>query len=241
MFNSLKSDLYRIFKGKLCLISLLSISLFAIFLSFFSGDDQPALSSVKELLQVGGMLLPVFFTNIFVVTFGNEFTLRTINNSLIAGVSRIKSFFGKLLLALLLTTVFVSCFALVSSLATTFHTGDFTLVDTFKLVLMQLPIYFAITSLGVLCFNLIKTTYVAVAAFVTLGFVGEALLGNIITSYLPNLDFLIETFLFNNVSTMLHYTELSQKDLWTTLGSAILYTILAITISIYSLNKREFK
>lgn len=239
MLNLLKSDIFRIVKGQLGVIALLGISVLAIFIGVMS-NGLPTEEALSNGYSMSTFILPIFFSNIFMISFGNEFAFRTINNSLVAGIKRATYYMGKVLLVFLLTIIYVATFAIVFTITLKVTTGTLLVKESFEIFLLQLPLYLAVSSVGILCFNLIKTAYIAVATFVTFVFVGENLLSNLISNYLPNLDFILDTFIISNLSSLVSWSQASENALMI-FGSALIYALIAIAAGYSIINKREFK
>lgn len=240
MLNILKSDSYRIIKGQLGLISLLGIMVLAIFFGSISSDGD-VLETLVGGLSIGTMILPIFFTTIYMMTFGNEFSYRVINNSLISGIKRHTYYISKVLLTFIMTIIYVVAFALTLVLTLKVTTGDWMIAEASKIVMAQLPLYLGVSSIGILCFNLIKTPYIAVAAFISVAFVGDNLIGSIVETFLPKLDFMLETFIFTNLGTLVGITTLSTQTLTTIMISCFIYSVVIIVIGYQSIKIREFK
>ncbi|SKA12901.1 hypothetical protein SAMN02745116_02510 [Pilibacter termitis] len=238
--STLKADIYRIYKGKLGVISLIFLALIGVFFTLIS-KEKNAFEALKGVLQFGNTLLPIFLTNIFMIVWGNEFTYRTINNVLVTGKKRASIFTVKYLLALMLTVVFALVFMTSASIAIYFKVGSFQVIDVLKIFAVQLPIYFAITSFGVLIFILIPTTYVAVAVFVSLAMIGDNFISTLISSYLSNWEKLIDTLFFKNLQIVVNLKEIPEETLRIIITSGIIYGIIGFIIAYSLFNTKEFK
>ncbi|AOV08927.1 hypothetical protein [Sporosarcina ureilytica] len=240
MLNIIKSDFFRIMKGKLCFYSIVGMVVLGIFFGFIASDDT-AFEIAKSGLSNGSLLIPIFLTNILMVVWGHEFSYRVVNNSLILGVKRSTFFMGKTVLTFILTILFVLVYSL-SLFTTTFVlSGGFDVVALLKVILAQIPLYLTASALGVLLFNIIKSTYVSVAAFISIAFIGDSFLSNIIGTYLPKFDSILDTLFFTNIRNVTNLSNLSTSFTTTIFVSSIAYTLLALIISYSSFSTREFK
>ena len=154
MVNIIKSDFYRIIKGRLGFISALLIFLFGILLVVIARDY-----TVKELIEStlssGSIFMPIMITNILVISWGHEFNYRTVNNALISGISRMKYFISKVLLTFLLMTLFLIMYSMGLTLATLVFKGSVDLGYTLKILSAQFPIKIGRKK----CKNLLKFNY----------------------------------------------------------------------------------
>lgn len=239
MFNIIKSDLYRIIKGQLGLISILGISVLAVFFGSLSNGD--ALESLVGGFSIGSMVLPIFFTTIFMITFGNEFSYRVVNNSLISGIKRHTYYASKVLLTFFMTVVYVLVFSIVLVVVLKVTTGDLMIVAASKIFIAQLPLYLGVSTVGIVCFNFIKTPYIAVAAFISLAFVGDNFVGSVVSNFLPKFDFVSETFIFTNLGNVVAVGNGSYDSLNKALISCLIYSVILIVIGYQSIKTREFK
>ncbi|MCZ2259985.1 hypothetical protein [Sporosarcina sp. G11-34] len=240
MFNILKSDFFRIIKGKLCFYSAVGMVVLGAFFSFL-GSDKPAFEIVQSGLSSSSLFLPIFLTNILVIVWGHEFSYRVVNNSLISGIKRSTFFLSKTILTFILTILFILIYSL-SLFATTYALqGGFDPLPLVKIVLAQIPLYLTASALGILLFNTIKSTYVSVAAFISIAFIGDSFISNIIATYLPKLESILDTLFFTNIRSVTNLPDLSTNLLLTIFTSSIAYALLALFVSYSSFNTREFK
>nr|WP_088327667.1 hypothetical protein [Bacillus cereus] len=238
--NLLKADLYRIFKGKLGIISLIFLVLIGVGFSLLEKNSNP----LEEIYSAWGMgigLLPIFLTNIYMIVWGNEFTSRTVNNVLITGNKREIFFFSKFLLTFLLTLLSVIVLTSAIVLTVWINVGVFSVMEVLKIFVVQLPIYFAITAFGVLIFNVVRVPYVAVVLFISSAFIGDAFVSNIISIYFSNFDYLLDTLFFSNLSNLIGLKDISSNTLKLMISSGVIYGLIATTLAYTSFKTREFK
>lgn len=114
-------------------------------------------------------------------------------------------------------------------------------MPVFKVIALQIPLYLAAGSLGILLFNVLKTSYVCIAAFISIAFIGDNLLGNVISTYFSQYDFILDTLFFSNLRTVVGYEALSQGTLQLMIVSSVIYGFLALIVSFNVFQKREFK
>ncbi|MBO0421354.1 hypothetical protein [Enterococcus plantarum] len=240
IFNTLKADFYRIIKSALGFYSIVGLMVLGLLFAFL-GKDTSALETIESGLGNGTLLLPVFLTNVFVIAWGHEFSFRIVNNSLISGMKRSQFFISKVLLTFILTLIFVGMYTGSLLLGTYFFSGGFDIMPVFKVIALQIPLYLAAGSLGILLFNVLKTSYVCIAAFISIAFIGDNLLGNVISTYFSQYDFILDTLFFSNLRTVVGYEALSQGTLQLMIVSSVIYGFLALIVSFNVFQKREFK
>lgn len=240
MFNILKSDFFRIIKGRLCFYSAVGMIVLGIFFSFI-GSDKTAFEIVQSGLSNSSIFVPIFLTNILVIVWGHEFSYRVVNNSLISGIKRSTFFLSKTVLTFILTILFILIYTF-SLFTTTFVLqGAFDALPLIKIVLAQIPLYLTASALGVLLFNTIKSTYVSVAAFISIAFIGDSFISNIVATYFPKIESILDTLFFSNIRSLTNLSDLSTNFLTTIFASSFAYTLLALFISYSSFSTREFK
>lgn len=240
MFSLIKSDIYRIIKGNLGIISLLGITTLAIFIGVMSGKGD-SVEALTGGLSIGTMVLPIFFTNIFMITFGNDYSYRVVNNSLISGIKRSTYYFSKVILTFLLATVYVFIFSLVLVVTLKVTTGELMVVEAAKIFIAQLPLYLGASAIGIVCFNFIKTPYIAVAAFISLAFVGDNFISIIVSNFVPKLEGVLDTLIFTNLGQLVGVNAISTQSLMTIIVSCVIYSVCLIFIGYRSVKTREFK
>lgn len=240
MINIIKSDIFRIYKGKQCVFSMLGLTVLGIFLMVISGESS-GFEAVKGGLTNGGMFIPLFLTNILVVVWGHEFNYRVVNNTLIAGVSREHYFISKVILTYVLTILFVSIYSVSLIVTAAILKGSIPMVIILKIIGIQLPFYLMAVSIGIFLFNSIQAIYVSVSLFIILAFIGDSLVSMIISTYLPKLDMILDTMIFTNISSVVDIQSLSTNLVGTMLISGCLYLVIAVSSSFILFNKRELK
>lgn len=240
MVNIIKSDFYRIIKGRLGFISALLIFLFGILLVVIARDY-----TVKELIEStlssGAIFMPIMITNILVISWGHEFNYRTVNNALISGISRMKYFISKVLLTFLLMTLFLIMYSMGLTLATLVFKGSVDLGYTLKILSAQFPMYLAVSSLGVLLFNVVNATYVSIMIFIVMAFIGDNIISMIIETYFKKLDFLMDYLFISNISNVTNISVLTNTTMLTYSTSAVALTVIFIMISYQTFKQKEFK
>ncbi|MGG5342426.1 hypothetical protein [Enterococcus sp. AZ192] len=242
MINLLKSDGYRIVKSSLCFYSISGLILVGAFFGFLGASST---DTAKELIQSGmsngSMLIPIFLTNIFMVCWGHDFNYRVVNNSLIAGISRKKFFSSKVVLTFLLTLLFVSAYAGSLMITTLILKGSFPLEVALKPFFVQLPLYLAVSCVGIFLFNVFHASYTSVAIFIAIAFIGDTLLSNIISNYFKKFDFLLDTLFFSNLRSITDLSVFTNEQLKTALFSSLIYSVIALAVSFNIFRNREFK
>lgn len=240
MRTMLKADFYRISKGRLGYIAAIILFLLGLLLGAL-GKGYSNSEIIESTLSSGSLFMPIMITNVLMIAWGQEFTYRTINNVLISGVSRFKYFAAKILLTGILTGIFLCIFGLSVVISTLIFSGQVDLIHTFEILFAQLPMYLALSALGVLLFNIIDVTYVAVTMFIVISFIGDTLISTIIGTYLKQLDFMLDYMFVTNISNVVNLSSLPTATIITYIWSAFLLAIIFVGISYQIFKKREFK
>lgn len=241
MISTLKADFYRIFKSSLGFYSVAGLVVVGIAFGFLASSDNTPQLIIQSGLSNGALLIPVFLTNIFMISWGHEFSYRVVNNSLISGMKRSTFFASKTILTFLLTILFIGVYATSLMITTWALKGGFSLSAALKPLLAQLPLYLAASSLGILLFNGLKASYISVAAFISLAFVGDTIFSNIISTYFAKFDFILDTLFFSNLRMVTDLSALSSSQVQTIFISSAIYAALALLISFRLFKNREFK
>ncbi|WCG23416.1 hypothetical protein PML95_04005 [Vagococcus lutrae] len=240
MLNILKSDIFRIIKGKLCFYSITGLILFGIFFGVVR-DDTPSLESIQDGLSTASIFVSIFMINIFIIVWGHEFTNRVVNNSLIFGIKRSIYFYSKVLLTFGMTFLFLAVYTCALAITVWITSGGFSLLETLKIFFLQMPLYFVVSLLGVLLFNVIKSGNVASSIFVALILVGEGLISSVISTFFPAANALLDTLLFTNIRQLTDYLNLSGQTLSIIFISALVYGLILYVCSYIVFKERDFK
>ncbi|MGL6198908.1 MAG: ABC transporter permease [Lachnospiraceae bacterium] len=240
MFELLKADFYRIKKGNLGYISAIVLFLFALLLGALA-KGYSTKEIVESTLSSGGLFMPIMITNVLMIVWGHEFNNRTVNNVLISGTNRLNFFISKFVLTAILTGVYLMVYGIGAMASTLIFKGGIDFVYTMKILLAQIPLYLAISSLGVLLFNVINTTYVAIIIFLVASFIGDSIISTVVLTYLKQLDFLLDHLFVSNISNIAYISVLSTNDILTFVCSALIFSIVFGCISYQVLKRREFK
>ncbi|EPI01856.1 hypothetical protein D920_00398 [Enterococcus faecalis 13-SD-W-01] len=203
--------------------------------------DKFSLDTVKNTVRMSSVLLPIFLTNIYMIIWGDEFSHRTINNLLVVKKNRFKIFVIKYFLTFALTLIFSLVIILACSFTTWFKIGGFPLLEILKILAAQLPIYFAVTSFGTLIFIGIPTSYAAVAVFISLAMIGDNFISSIISTFLPNLEYFLDTLFFTNLSNIVDFSIISPDTFRVMMLSGIIYGIFGAILSYMIFSIKEFK
>lgn len=240
MFELLKADFYRIKKGNLGYISAIVLFLFALLLGALA-KGYSTKEIVESTLSSGGLFMPIMITNVLMIVWGHEFNNRTVNNVLISGMNRLNFFISKFVLTAVLTGAYLMVYGIGAMASTLIFKGGIDFVYTMKILLAQMPLYLAISSLGVLLFNVINTTYVAIIIFIVAAFIGDSIISTVVLTYLKQLDFLLDHLFVSNISNIAYMSVLSTNDILTFVCSALIFSIVFGFISYQVLKGREFK
>lgn len=240
MLSLLKSDIYRIVKGKLGFYSAAGLVIFGIFFGIVR-DDTPSLEAIQDGLSSASIFVSIFLINIFMIAWGHEFSNRVVNNSLVFGVKRRTYFLSKVLLTFGMTFLFLAIYTGALAGTVWITGGGFSLIEMFKIMLLQLPLYFTVSLSGVLLFNVIKSGNVATAVFVALILVGEGLASSFISSYFSAADVVLDTLLFTNIRQLTDYQNISGQTFGVIFSSTLVYAFVFYIFSYTIFKDRDFK
>ncbi len=170
MLNIIKADLYRIFKGKGIYITFIFF-IAIIVLQIYSGslgavgvntDTVSSYDNIKLTGAIAPFATSSFVDNylyyllpIIVIIAAVDFGAGTVKNILSNGVSRIKYYFSKLILAFIASTVMLFLNVVLSILLATMINGfggEFNakfISDILRVLLPQLYLFFAMSSVGI--------------------------------------------------------------------------------------------
>lgn len=240
MYTMLKADFYRIRKGNLGYIAAIILFLFGIFLGIL-GKDYSVGEMIELMLATSSLLMPIIITNLLMIVWGHDFNTRTVNNTLIGGTSRLKFFIEKFVLTAILTGIFLIIFGLSVVTCNLVFQGSTDLVYLGEILLAQYPLYLAVSSLGVLFFNIFKTSYVSVALFMVVCFIGDNLISTVVGTYLKAFDFVLDYLFVSNISNIVNLNALPGNLITTYLVSALVLSFIFIVVSYQIFRNREFK
>ncbi|MDH6363903.1 ABC-type transport system involved in multi-copper enzyme maturation permease subunit [Enterococcus sp. PF1-24] len=240
MLAMIRADIYRIIKGQQGVISSIILLVLAVGLAWLGKDAGGEVAS-EQALVIGSLFIPIFLTVVLTVIWGQEINNRTINNTLIAGASRLKFFISKWLLICIWTIVEIAIFVVGFNLASLILGNGLLFNQLLPVIALQLPFYFAISALLLLLLNLFPTNTMAVLAFVTLLFMGDNLLQLLLQVLAEPLSFISEYFIFTNLNTMIHFAELTQAKIIAYITVALLGGVVCLISSGLIFRKKALK
>lgn len=240
MIRNLRADFYRIRKGNQGVISMILILILGIFLTAI-GKEYDTKELIESALSSGSLFMPILFSNILMITWGYEFSYRTVNNALIAKANRLKFFISKVLLSFLLTLGYLFLYAISIILGTVIFKGRIEIIYTIKLILAQFPMYLAVISLGTLLFHVVDAIYVAVAIFLVISLLGDSITSLVISTYFKNFGFLMDYQFVANISKITNMSFLPLNTILIYMGSAVAFCVVFMAVSYQVFARREFK
>lgn len=237
----LSADFYRILKGKLGLISLISVIGLIIFgyvvFNFQQGESSPVLSIIRIITG----FIPIFLTNIYMIVWGDEFSQRVINNVLITKIARVKVFVIKFILAYLLTLIFVAI-VLMTIIIIAYSLGyKVDILDLLLRIGVQSFSYFVLTGIAALLFTCLSKPYVAVAIFISYAIVIESIASNLIIAYFPKFISVVETLPTYTLIEVINVETVKSSFVSTTILASLGYGIVLFIISCFIFMRKEFK
>lgn len=227
MWKAIKADSYRMFREKRGIVSFLILVVVTILLSNLSVGDKP--DKLNLLISNLSGFTPLFFIGFNIFFFGDDFTFRTVNYSVIKQ-ERWQVFLYKVI------QIYSWCLIqilLIDALAffLTNATDGRQIVTIF---FNQLPYYLCIISISIFIFNVFDKVYESTMFFTIL-----TLLFDNLVSYFT-IDFgegLAKLYMFLNLKTVVYSETFSVE----TVLYPVVGTILYLFLSYYLFNKREFK
>ena len=193
MLNIMKADLYRCVRGKAFWITLVVLVLFLVVMGISATvgtmglanaaiEDMPSIKA-GSWIQLSQMAtadnLFYFFLPIFAAVISTDFTHGTVKNVLSKGCSRTTYYLAKLFLSLIVCCVLIVVYETVPFLVGTalYGVGDyFKTYNPGTILLTQIPIYFAVVSLGCFIALSVKKTAVLNSVYISMFIVTQILI-----------------------------------------------------------------
>lgn len=201
MLNLIKADIYRIFSSKTVYVTFICLMIFTALGALEGGVGTVGTFNesldvlMQQELELSGSLVQLyqmatadnlfyFFLPILVVLISVDFSNGSVKNILARGSSRTKYYIEKLILTTLICSFFVfvyEVFPLVIGTAR-FGIGDwFEKFNYWKILMTQVPIYWAFMSLGVCIALTVKKTSRLNAIYISMSIVMQLLISVLIS------------------------------------------------------------
>ncbi|ESV54294.1 ABC transporter permease [Streptococcus agalactiae LMG 14747] len=230
MVHYFKADLFKIQKEQRLTISLGILALLSFLSAFLLHGNEDFTSSLIQLLSQFITLFFIVPTNLF---FGEDFTYRTINNTIIKQQTRKRVFFYKVLATLVLDLAYILLAYLLSSSVGLLlgDRVDFTVI--IQSFIVQTPLFICISLLSILIFVKSNKVNQAYLAFSLMSLLFDNIT-NLITSNLLHMKLPTHYFLFLSLQQGEHISRLS-------MGVSFMATILYLYLSYVIFSKKELK
>lgn len=232
MIHYLKADLFKIYKEKKLVTSLLILAVLALLSAFLFNYDKSS-KNTASILQLLAQIMPLFFvvpTNIF---FGEDFTYRTINNIVIKRQERYPLFIYKVISTVIFNYAYVGLAYISACLFRILLGGKINVYLVAKVFGQQLPLITCLSLLGITLFIFFKKTTQAYLAFILLTLlfdnICQLILSNILHISIPS-----DYFLFLSLQNIGGVSTL-------TIGMSSLFSIIYLVFSYHLFNKKELK
>lgn len=230
MIHYFKADLFKIQREQRLMVSLGILALLSFLSAFLLHGNEDFTSSLIQLLSQFITLFFIVPTNLF---FGEDFTYRTINNTIIKQQTRKEVFFYKVLATLILHFAYILLAYLLSSnvsLLLGYHVDFAVMIQSF---IAQTPLFICISLLSILIFiksNKVNQAYL-VFSLISLLFDN---ISNLITSNLLHIKLPTDYFLFLSLQQGGNISALS-------MGISIIATLFYLYLSYFIFSKKELK
>ena len=261
MFNLIKADIYRILRGKALWVTFGLLLTHSVFVGITGAIGTVGISTeetfeiaemVAEVtsgssIQLGNMstgdLLFYFILPIIVMVVSVDFSNGAIRNVLSRGVSRVEYYLSKLLLAMLLSSFLMLLFLTMPMIVGTVFHGFGNVFETysyFRIVLTQLPVYYAVVSIGTFIALTLKKTAVLNAVYIPMFIVAQIIL-SIIMYNSNSFDFLANYELGLLLSKYVGVEVITNSNILSTFIYTICVIIGTTGLGIFLFNKSEIK
>lgn len=230
MIHYFKADLFKIQREQRLMVSLGILALLSFLSAFLLHGNEDFTSSLIQLLSQFITLFFIVPTNLF---FGEDFTYRTINNTIIKQQTRKEVFFYKVLATLILHFAYILLAYLLSSsvgLLLGEHVDFAVMIQSF---IAQTPLFICISLLSILIFiksNKVNQAYL-VFSLISLLFDN---ISNLITSNLLHIKLPTDYFLFLSLQQGGSISTLS-------MGISVIATLFYLYLSYFIFSKKELK
>lgn len=230
MIHYFKADLFKIRREQRLTASLGILALLSFLSAFLLHGNEDFTSSLIQLISQFITLFFIVPTNLF---FGEDFTYRTINNTIIKQQTRKEVFFYKVLATLILHLAYILLAYLLSSsvgLLLGEHVDFAVMIQSF---IAQTPLFICISLLSILIFvqsNKVNQAYL-VFSLISLLFDN---ISNLITSNLLHIKLSTDYFLFLSLQQGGSISTLS-------MGISVIATLFYLYLSYFIFSKKELK
>lgn len=233
--NQWQAELFRIKKEKHFLVSYLVLTLL-LGLGAWMFRDNGSQELSLGILSLMTTFLPLFFLAPAKVFFGEEFTLRTINNQLVRTAKRQSIFISRSIFTLAFSFGYVIYTYLMTGLVSLVLTGTFPLGLLVGNFINQVPFYLCLIALLIFLSNYLDKIYQVNTVYIILALMADQLLSFLLGNFVQ--ASIYQPFLiFSQVSNVLGQSSLN----WTPLLIALVGTVFYMGFSSAIFQKKEFK
>ena len=257
MLNLIRADLYRILRSKALWITFSVLVVFVVASGMTGvigtiGMYNSALEDLNTLksgsmLQLGQMAagddLFYFFLPILVVVVTTDFTNGTVKNTLGKGCSRVTYYCSKLILSMVVCSVFVVMFNTFPLLVGTllYGLGDyFETYNYFRILATQIPLYLAVVSLGCFIALTVKKTASLNAIYIPMFIVAQiviTILVNLNSKFIALMDFELSM----GVRKYALVETITNNDILAKWGLGIIVIVITTVLGIILFRRSEIK
>lgn len=235
MLNQLRADLYRMQKEKSNYISLVLAILIGFSFSYFMRKvkgEEGLIQTVSAL----STFIPLFFMSTVNFFWGEDFTLRTINQFIVRSRSRFFIVFYKTVMTILFSTLNLLIIFLTILISRYFLLHDLYIGMLFRLFIYEVPIYFCIMLLCEFIFNYVDKIYQAYLIYIILILMFDNLFGYVSESVLGDTSF-NDFFILNHLRAITGHGEL----LTPSVIIALVFSVIYFCSTYFMFSVREFK
>lgn len=260
MLNLIKAELYRIFRSKALWITLIVLIAFltingltgAVGTMGTFNEDVDAMrettnglkGSLVQLYQMAtGDNLFYFFLPILVAVIATDFTNGTVRNVLARGSSRTKYYLSKLILSILLCSIFIIIYETYPLAIGTirYGLGDyFNIFNYWRILLTQIPIYLAVVSLGTFIALTVKKTATLNAIYIPIFVVTQLIIATLI-GFNDKFKWLIDYELSLGIRKYVFTETITNNNIISAFTLGISVIIITTVLGIILFRKSEIK
>lgn len=235
MKNRIKADCYRIWREKSLVIPLGLMILLGFLMSYLAKDVVGQEGMTLTLSSLTGFV-PLFFSSSCNLFWGEDYTYRTINHTLVKNKSRVAVFSCKLIESLGLAIGYVALTFFIALVIRHLLGGEVDIYRAVLIVVKQIPFYFCFTMLSLFLFQYLDKIYQAFLAYTMLVLMFDNLVSYVVSNFLDS-ELVSHFFLFNQVKLITPESHfLSSASL-----VAVAFGMLYLVLSHLLFAKREFK
>lgn len=259
MLNLIKADMYRLIRSKAFWITFIVLISYLILAGLTGSvgtigvatevNEREYLSlldsgtGMQMLTSSTGDNLFYFFLPILILLITSDFTNGAVKNVISKGVSRNRYYISKLIFTTVICSLFVILYEVIPLIAGSLKYGygdSFKIYNFGRILLTQIPIYFAVISIGVFMACSVQKTAILNGVYLTF-FIFTSLMFTILTIINDKFQKLFDYDLVMLIRKNVFIKNISMKEIIYNWTFALIVIVITIISGIVIFNKREIK